>query len=203
LMAPLAQSQNNKLVEGRKSALPPSDVNAVATAPEASRQTISTPAGYTIGEQDVLNVTVWKEPELSGRAVVRPDGNISLPLVNEIKVVGMTPDQLRTLLTEDYKPFITVPQVSVSVQEINSRKVYVIGQVSHAGAFDINSTRTVLEQISLAGGLKDFANRKKIYVLRTQKGKQVRLPFNYDQVIQGKNEKQNIVLQPGDTLVVP
>lgn len=159
--------------------------------------------GYTIGEQDVLDINVWKEKELSGTVVVRPDGKITLPLVNEVDVVGKTPLQLQQVLTERLQPFLTAPQVTVSVREINSRKVYLIGQVAHDGVFRINSTTTVFQILAQAGGLGQFAKRKKIYVLRNENGKQVRLPFNYDAVVKGQNNSQDFVLKPNDTIVVP
>lgn len=158
---------------------------------------------YVIGEQDTLTITIWKEKDLSGTVVVRPDGKVTVPLVGEIKVVGMTPVQLQNTLTERLRPFITVPQVSVAVNQINSRKVYLIGQAMREGTFEINSSTTVLQIIAQAGGLRDFAKRKKIYILRQQGDKQLRYAFNYDNVIRGRNRDQNIQLQPGDTIVVP
>lgn len=158
---------------------------------------------YRIGEQDVLVIAVWKEPDLSGTVVVRPDGKITMPLVDEIKVVGMTPKELQRTLTDNFRAYLTVAQVTVTVREIHSRKVYLIGQVAREGSYQINSSTTVLQLIADAGGLRDFANRKKIYVLRHEQGKDVRYPFNYDQVVQGKTPSQNIVLRPGDTIVVP
>jgi len=158
---------------------------------------------YVIGEQDVLAITVWKEPELSGVVVVRPDGKITVPLVNEVQVVGLTPVQLQALLTEKLKPFVNVPQVTVTARQINSRNVYLIGEAAREGSFPINSSTTILQLIAQAGGLKDFAKRKKIYVIRKLGEKQARYSFNYDDVIRGKNTKQNIVLQPGDLVVVP
>ena len=160
-------------------------------------------AGYTIGEQDVLDIDVWQEKELSGPAVVRPDGKITMPLVGEIYVVGMTPVQLQGELTKRLEPFVTVPQVSVSVHEINSRKVYVMGQVAHEGVFRINSTTTVSQILVQAGGLREYAKKSKIYVLRNINGKQVRLPFNYNSFIKGQKNGQDFVLKPGDTVVVP
>ena len=161
------------------------------------------PNAYIIGEQDGLLITVWKEKELSGTAVVRPDGKITVPVLGEIKVVGMTPVQVQALLAEKLKPFVTVPQVTVAVNEIRSRKVYLIGHASREGPFMINSKTTVLQIIAQAGGLKDFAKRKKIYILRQQGTEQVRIPFNYDDTIKGKHREQKILLQPGDTIVVP
>jgi polysaccharide export outer membrane protein len=161
------------------------------------------PNDYIIGEQDALMITVWKEKEISGGVVVRPDGKITVPLIGEIKVVGMTPVQLQGVLAEKLKPFVTVPQVTVAVTQINSRKIYLIGQAAREGHFLINSSTTVLQVIAEAGGLRDFAKRKKIYILRNQGQKQLRFSFDYDAVIRGKKEDQNILLQPGDTIVVP
>lgn len=168
-----------------------------------SKKTAADPKAYIIGEQDVLTVTVWKEKELSGGVVVRPDGKITVPLVGEITVVGMTPVELQNLLAEKLKPFVTVPQVTVAVNEIRSRKVYLIGHTGREGPFPINSTTTVLQIIAQAGGLKDFAKRKKIYILRQNGTEQERFPFNYDDVLKGKHREQNILLAPGDTIVVP
>jgi polysaccharide export outer membrane protein len=161
------------------------------------------PNAYIIGEQDALVITVWKEKEISGGVVVRPDGKITVPLVGEIKVVGMTPVQLQSVLMEKLKPFVTVPQVTVAVTEIRSRKIYLIGHAAREGPFMINGTTSVLQIIAQAGGLKDFAKRKKIYILRQHGTEQTRFDFNYDQVIKGQHIEQNILLEPGDTIVVP
>jgi polysaccharide biosynthesis/export protein len=175
----------------------------VAPAPPKPVSVQPTPGDYLIGEQDVLSIVVWKERELSATVVVRPDGKITLPLVDEVKVIGMTPAQLQAMLTEKFKPFLNIPQVTVEVVQINSRKAYLIGEVQKTGTFPLNSSTTVLQIIAEAGGLRDFAKRKDIYILRNQKGNQVRYRFNYDEVIRGKNTQQNIVLQPGDMVVVP
>lgn len=161
------------------------------------------PNDYIIGEEDVLTITIWKEHDLSGTMVVRPDGKITVPLVGEINVVGMKPLQLQTLLEDKLKPFITVPQVSISVNQINSRKIYLIGQVVREGSFPINSSLTILQVLSAAGGLRDFAKKKKIYILRKQGDEEIRFPFDYDAAIHGRNREQNILVQPGDTIVVP
>jgi polysaccharide biosynthesis/export protein len=171
--------------------------------PVAKLKPNPTPPEYTIGEQDVLHIDVWQERELSEDVVVRPDGKITVPLVDELYVVGMTPPQLEQVLEEKLKPFLTVPKVTVVVRSINSRQVYIVGQVGRRGAIPINSTTTVLQLLAEAGGPSNFAKTKKIYILRNVHGKQVRIPFNYDEVIQGKDDKQNIVLEPGDTVVVP
>jgi polysaccharide biosynthesis/export protein len=158
---------------------------------------------YKIGEQDVLNITVWKEPQLSGPVVVRPDGKISVPLIDEVQAAGLTPMELQNVLLEKFRPFLAVPKVSVSLREVNSRKVYVIGQVNHTGTFHINNNTTVLQVLTDAGGLRDYANPKKIYVMRTVNGKPVKFPFHYDAVLKGQHYEENITLQPGDTIVVP
>jgi len=184
----------------------PNGSKSGAMTPEASAGASTESEGvseYRIGEQDVLTITVWKEPELSGAVLVRPDGRITLPLINDVKASGLTPDDLKNLLTEKLKPFLNIPQVTVAVKEINSRRAFVIGQVGHEGSYRINSTTTVLQIIAEAGGLRDFADRKGIYVLRNQDGKQIRLNFNYERVIRGKGTKENILLNPGDTVVVP
>jgi polysaccharide export outer membrane protein len=182
---------------------PPS--RASADAPRAGQQPNEPPGpnDYIIGEQDDLTITVWKEKELSGEVVVRPDGKITVPLVGEVKVVGMTPTKLENLLEQKLQPYIAVPQVTVAVTQINSRKVYLIGQVVREGSYQINSSTTVLQLIAQAGGLRDFAKRKNIYILRQQGSEQSRYSFNYEAVVRGKNQDQNILLQPGDTIVVP
>jgi polysaccharide biosynthesis/export protein len=176
---------------------------AAKEPPKAVKADDPSLAGYIIGEQDVLEIDVWREKELSGTVTVRPDGKITVPLVGEINVVGMTPQQLQEALMEKLQPFVTAPQVTVSVKEINSRKIYLIGQVGRPGVFRINSTTTVSQIIAEAGGLRDFAKRKKIYVLRNQNGVEVRLPFNYDDVIKGQKDSKDIVLKPGDKIIVP
>jgi polysaccharide export outer membrane protein len=162
-----------------------------------------TPKDYIIGEEDVLTVTVWKERDLSGTAVVRPDGKITVPLVGEINVVGMKPAQLQKLLEEKFRPFITMAQVSVTVNQINSRKIYLIGQVVKEGTVPINGSMTVLQVLAGAGGLRDFAKRKKIYLLRKRGDQEIRFPFDYDAAIRGRKTEQNIRVEPGDTIVVP
>jgi polysaccharide export outer membrane protein len=181
----------------------PASKDAAQVEPAADKKSAATDADYKIGEQDVLNITVWKEPQLSGPVVVRPDGKISVPLIDEVQAAGLTPMELQNLLLEKLRPFLAVPKVSVSMREVNSRKVYVIGQVGHAGSFRINANTTVLQVLTDAGGLRDYANPKKIYVMRTVNGKPVRFPFHYDAVLKGQHYEENIVLQSGDTIVVP
>lgn len=176
---------------------------AKPVAPATSSPVAANDPDYKIGPQDVLTITVWKEPDVSREVPVRPDGKISLPLLNDVEAAGLTPMQLANSLTESLKKFISSPQVTVIVKEINSRRVYVIGEVVRAGTFPLLPKMTVLQIVSSCGGFTQFANPKKIYVLRTKDGKQTKIPFNYKEVVSGKNPEQNIELQPGDTIVVP
>jgi polysaccharide export outer membrane protein len=173
------------------------------TAGQAAAQAVANDPEYKIGPQDVLRIDVWKEAEISRVAPVRPDGRISLPLLNDVQAAGLTPIQLATVITDGLKKFITNPQVTVGVTEINSRRVYVTGEVTHQGAFPLLPNMTVLQALSSAGGFSQFAKLKSIYVLRTEDGKQVKHPFNYKDVVSGKKPESNILLLPGDVIVVP
>ena len=156
---------------------------------------------YTVGEGDLLRINVWKEAEISQNVTVRPDGNISLPLAGEMRVAGLTPLQIQEVVTERLKNVLTNPQVTVTVTEVRSKLVYITGEVTRPGAYPILAPTNVLQLIARAGGLTQFANRKDIYILRA--GDHSRLRFNYKEVVKGKNFEQNVVLQPGDTVVVP
>jgi len=158
---------------------------------------------YVIGPEDVLNVSVWKEEGLSAAVPVRPDGKISIPLINDVTAAGLTPMQLSSNIKEQLKKYIDDPQVTVTVTQVNSRRVYLVGQVARAGAFQLLPHMTVLQALSSAGGLSEFADQKKIYVLRNHEGKPSRIPFNYKDVLAGIHPEQNIELEPGDTIVVP
>jgi polysaccharide export outer membrane protein len=160
-------------------------------------------ADYKIGPQDILRIDVWKELEISRTAPVRPDGKISLPLLNDVQAAGLTPMQLAAVIGEGLKKYITNPQVTVSVAEINSRRIYVTGEVLKPGAFSLLPNMTVLQALSSSGGFSQFARVKNIYVLRKEEGKDVKHPFNYRDVVSGKKPEQNILLQPGDVIVVP
>ena len=164
-----------------------------------------TPSGdYIIGPEDVLAINVWKEPEISRAVPVRPDGKISLPLVGDIVASGLTPMQLEKEISEDLKAYIANPEVTVIVQAVNSRKFNIVGEISRPGTYPLTKQMTVLDAIAQAGGPRDFAKAKKIYVLRLLKdGERLRIPFNYKDIIRGKNFHQNVELQPGDTIVVP
>ena len=158
---------------------------------------------YVIGPQDVIDVNVWKEPDISRTIPVRPDGKISLPLLNDVQAAGMTPAQLGAQITASLKKYVTNPQVTVIVTAINSQRIYVLGEVTRPGAFPLLPGTTVLRGLSSAGGFTQFAKMKAIYVLRLENGKQVKYPFNYKNVVGGKNPEQDILLKAGDTIVVP
>lgn len=172
------------------------------SGPEVSNAATTDPA-YIIGAQDVLDISVWKEKELTETVPVRPDGRISLPLLNDMQAAGLTPTQLADQITKGLKKFVTDPQVTVVVTQINSQRVYLIGEVKRAGAYPLLPGETVLQALSSSGGFTMFANMKKIYVLRTVNGKQDKYPVNYKDVVDGKRPDQNIVLKAGDTIVVP
>jgi polysaccharide export outer membrane protein len=168
-----------------------------ATAPEQDA-----PSDYVIGADDVLRISVWKEPDLSEMLPVRPDGKISMPLLNDIPAAGLTPLQLKDSITEKLKKFIADPRVTVVVTAMNSQRIFVSGEVVHSGPIQLLPHMTILQALSQAG-FNQFANLKGIYLLRTENGKQQRIPFNYKDVIKGNHPEQNIQLKPGDTVVVP
>lgn len=158
---------------------------------------------YIIGPQDVLDVSVWKEPDLTRSLPVRPDGKISMPLLNDVQAAGLTPNQLAQSITDRLKKYMTAPQVTVMVSQINSQRVYVIGEVTRPGAYPLLPGMNVLQAISSAGGLTLFANSKKIFLLRNENQGQNKYPFNYKDVVDGKKPEENVTLRPGDTVVVP
>jgi polysaccharide biosynthesis/export protein len=160
---------------------------------------------FVIGNDDVLSINVWKEPDVSKASIpVRSDGRISLPLAGEIQAAGRTPLALEREIADKLKSYISEPEVTVMVQQINSQKFNILGQVNKPGAFPLTNSATVLDAIALAGGFRDFAKKKSVYVLRQNPdGTQTRIPFNYKEVLKGENPAQNIKLQPRDTIVVP
>ncbi|MGB9605972.1 MAG: polysaccharide biosynthesis/export family protein [Bryobacteraceae bacterium] len=157
------------------------------------------PRTYVIGPEDILLIRVWREPEHSGLVTVRPDGKITLPLIGDIQAAGLTPDKLDAEITAALSKYINNPDVIVSVQAVRSKRYYVTGEVNRPGAYPLVTPVTVLEALTLAGGFRDFANKKNITILR---GNQ-RFKFNYNEVIKGKKLSQNIVLQNGDYIIVP
>ncbi len=162
------------------------------------------PAGptYVIGPEDVLHIAVWKEADFTATLPVRPDGKISLPLLDDVQAAGLTPKQLAVSVTEKLKKYVADPRVTVVVTSINSKRIFLVGEVMHPGATSMLPNMTVLQALSSAG-LSQFANTKRIYVLRTENGKQRKLPVNYRQLVKGNQIEQNYLLQPGDTIVVP
>lgn len=174
---------------------------------ENSKTTAAPPAevniDYKIGPQDVVRVDVWKEPDISRTIPVRPDGKISLPLLNDVQAAGLTSVQLAGMIRDGLTKYITSPQVTVTIMEINSRRVYCTGEVMKPGAMPLLPNMTALQAISSCGGFTQFARIKNIYILRLEDGKQVQHPFNYRDVVKGKKPEDNIVLRPGDVIVVP
>lgn len=184
-------------------ALSQSPARQPKTAAVTDTSNSSAPGDYVIGPSDVLGIVFWREDKLSMDAVVRPDGKISLPLLNDVQAAGLTPDQLRGKLTESARRFLADPVVAVTVKQVNNNRVFITGQVSHQGPVALAGPTTVLQLIATAGGLSEFADRKHIMVTRVERGATTSYTFNYDEVVKGKNLAQNIVLKPGDTVVVP
>jgi polysaccharide export outer membrane protein len=194
-------------------------VPAKAQQPAGSHQTAQSPVpampdetvkksatadpNYVIGAQDVLDINVWKEPDVSRTVPVRPDGKISLPLLNDVQAAGLTPAQLAAQVTDSLKKYVTNPQVTVIVTVINSQRVYILGEVTRPGAFPLIPGMSVLQALSSAGGFTQFAKVKSIFVRRFENGKEEKFPFNYREVIGGKKPEQDILLKAGDTIVVP
>jgi polysaccharide export outer membrane protein len=209
-----SQDSQNKPNPQAGSPAPPSSTQAVPNAASpAPAEVTSRPsnasspapidnAHYIIGAEDTLQVTVWKEPTLSGTIPVRPDGMISLVLVGDLAAAGKTPMQLSDDITVKLKKYIQDPNVSVLVMGVNSQKIFLVGEVGHVGPIMMTAGMTPLQAIAAAGGLTPYANAKKIYILRGEAGKQQKIPFNYKQALKGE-EAQSVALKPGDTIVVP
>ncbi|HEX5473170.1 MAG TPA: polysaccharide biosynthesis/export family protein [Vicinamibacterales bacterium] len=184
-------------------AVPQSLAPAAAQASTASDPGVTVPGDYVIGPDDVLGIVFWRDKDLSADVTVRPDGKITLPLLKEIQAAGLTPAELHDAVIREAKRYVENPNASVIVRQINSRKVYITGEVAKPGAYALNAPMTVMQVIALAGGLQEFAKSKDIIVLRTEAGRTVSYPFSYDDVIKHRRFEQNIVLRPGDTVVVP
>ena len=177
-------------------------VPAARAAALANSNAFDTATEYQIGPEDVLDISVWKNPELSRTVPVRPDGKVSLPLLNDFQAAGLTPSSLREQLVSRLSDFVPTPEVSVIVREVHSRKVAVVGAVKTAGRYELKSPMTVLEAIALAQGFTDFAARDRIVVLRQSGGTTTRIPFNYRKIADGM-EQENFFVRPGDIIVVP
>jgi polysaccharide biosynthesis/export protein len=171
--------------------------------PQSTSKAAAIDPAYTIGAEDVITIAVWKEPDFSATVPVRPDGNISLPLIGDVQAAGKTPESLASDLTVLLKKYVAEPRVTVMVSVVNSRRAFLLGEVNRPGPIVISPGMTVLQAIGAAGGPTAYANAKKIYVLRKDGANQSKLPFNYKEAIKGNMPEQNIVLKPGDTIVVP
>lgn len=170
--------------------------------PAASGSAAVVPPGYVIGPDDVLGVLFWREKDVSGDVVVRPDGKITLPLMNDVQAAGLTPEDLRAALTTAAAKYFPDPNVTVVVRQINSRRVFITGQIGKPGPYALTPGLTVMQLIALAGGLTEFADSKNIIIMRTENGKPLAYRFNYKEVLDRKKLQQNIELKSGDTVVV-
>jgi polysaccharide biosynthesis/export protein len=193
---PLKPQSENKSTDGKSDAVPKGAVG------EANAKRADDP-NYVIEPEDELIVTVWKEPDISRMVPVRPDGKISLPLLNDVPAAGLTPMQLTAEITSRLKKYISAPEVTVIVSKVSPPRIFVLGEVGRAGAYPLMPAMTVLEAISSAGGLTAFAKQSKIAILRMENGKQIRLPVNYKDLVSGRRPDENFALKPGDTIVVP
>ena len=158
---------------------------------------------YLIGAEDILSIVFWRDKEMSTEVAVRPDGKITLPLLNEVRAAGLTPGQLKDLLVEESKKYVEDPNVSVVVKQINSRKVFITGEIGKPGPYPLMAPTTIMQLLVVAGGLRDYAHSEKITIMRNENGKATSLRFNYKEFVKNKNLKQNIELKPGDTIIVP
>lgn len=161
------------------------------------------PPGYVIGVDDHLAISFWRDKDLSADVVVRPDGRISLPLLNDVQAAGLTPDQLRAVLLQAAESILDQPNATVVVKEIHSRRAFITGNVEKPGMYPLNVPMTVVQLIATAGGLREFVSGKNIVILRREGGRDVRFPFDYQAVVSGRRLQQNIELRPGDTVIVP
>lgn len=192
-----ADAQSAKPRNGPAPAAPPPAVAKAAVVP---------PPDYIIGPDDVLTISFWRDKDLSSDVVVRPDGKISLQLINDVQASGLTPDQLRLAVTTAATRFVEDPTVTVVVKQINSRKVFVVGQVAKPGPYPLGGPMSLVQLIALAGGLNEFADKENIIILRAERkadGEQVSVRVNYEDLIKRRNLRQNIDLKPGDTVMVP
>jgi polysaccharide export outer membrane protein len=180
----------------------PAQTAKPAVAPPAATG-VALPPDYVIGVDDVLDVAFWRDKDMSATVNVRPDGKVTLPLLNDIHAAGLTPEEFTKRVTEAASKLVEEPTVNVTVKTINSRKVYIIGQVPKPGFYPLLDTMTILQMLAIAGGPVEFADSENIRVVRTENGKSLTYRFNYKEISEGKNLAQNIVQKPGDTIVVP
>lgn len=207
--APALYAQGASKPAPTSPASPPAPAGKPAPAATTAKPPVAIPAGtavppdYVIGPEDVLTIVFWREKDLSSDVIVRPDGRISLPVLQDVTAAGLTPEQLRDSLTKTAERFVEDPNVTVVVKEINSRRVFITGQVAKPGPYNLTSPMTIVQLIALAGGLLEYADGKNIVIMRTENANPVSYRFNYKEVIERKNLKQNIQLKPGDTVLVP
>ncbi|HST10686.1 MAG TPA: polysaccharide biosynthesis/export family protein [Terriglobales bacterium] len=180
---------------------PTADKPAADNKPQSEPTSVAGP-DYVIGANDMLHISVWKEPELTEALPVRSDGKISLPLLNDVVAAGLTPTQLAESITTKLKKYISDPRVTVVVTAMNSQKIYILGEVLHPGTSALTPNMTVLQALA-SSGFSQFANTKGIYILRAENGKQQKIPVHYRELLKGEGINQNIILKPGDTIVVP
>ena len=187
-------------VQGAQKATPPPTAPSAASVASTAS---AVPPEYLIGSEDVLAIIFWRDKEMSSEVSVRPDGMISLPLLNDVHAAGLTPQQLQERIVEESKKFVEDPSVTVVVKQINSRKVFITGEIGKPGPYPLTGPTTVLQLIAVAGGLRDYARGDRIAIMRVENGKPVSYQFNFKEVMKKKNLKQNIELKPGDTIIVP
>jgi polysaccharide biosynthesis/export protein len=183
--------------------LPPAASAQPGAGNGAPKAVAKLPADYVIGAEDVLSIVFWRDKELSADVTVRPDGKISLPLLNDVYAVGFTPEQLAAELMKAAQKYITDPTATVIVRDIRSRKVFILGQVVKPGPYPLTSDMTVLQLIAIAGDVLEYADKSNIIVSRMENGKERRMKFNYKDVLKGRRLEQNILLKPNDTVIVP
>jgi len=188
ILTPIAHPQTDKEVLSKK---------------QSQAEVVADSTNYIIGSEDILYIHVWKEENLSRTVPVRMDGKISLPLVDEIQAAGLTPLQLKELLIQKLKEFVDIPNISVMVMEANSFKVYVSGQVKSPGVYRLKSETSLLQIIIMAGGFTDWANQKKILIIRKENGKEKRIIVNYKKIVKGEDPNANVILKSGDSIIVP
>ena len=200
----LVLTSESALAQKQKSASSEKSASAVVAVQAAQAHPSTANADFVIGREDVLSINIWGEPEISSpKVVVRPDGKISLPLVNEIEATGLTTKQLQDRIREGLKEYLEAPVVNVAVTEIHSQTVYILGEVGKPGAYPLGSPTTVLELIAKAGSFSELARTKKIVITRNEGSRQVQLYFNYKDFLEGRNLQQNIPLKNGDIVIVP
>jgi len=205
----LAAAASTSLAVLAQAPAPALAANTAAAAPATAAAAVvpvrpATPNGYVIGVDDVLSILFWRDKDLSAPDItVRPDGKVTLPLLNDVQAAGLTPEQLRDTVLDAARKYVEDPNPTVIVKEIKSRKVFITGQVEKPGPYPLNGTVTVLQLIATAGGLRDFADGKNISVIRVRDGKQAVFEFNYQDLLKKRYLSQNIELTPGDTVVVP